>query len=105
MGWDTLTRALEKAYRKETYHLEGVRNIAEKQKVMALSQCEYIRAKENIIAIGSAGTGKTHICSAQTLCTCHLGYRVRFYTAPRNWLLNCYRRRGNTDQTRLKRDG
>jgi DNA replication protein DnaC len=35
-----------------------------KQKVVALSQCNYIKDKENIIAIGSAGTGKTHICSA-----------------------------------------
>lgn len=30
VGWDTLTQALEEAYRKETYHQEGVRNIAEK---------------------------------------------------------------------------
>lgn len=52
-----------------------------KQKVVALSQCEYILAKENVIAIGSAGTGKTHICSALALCACQLGYRVRFYTA------------------------
>jgi hypothetical protein len=30
VGWDTLTLALEEAYRKERYHMEGVRNIAEK---------------------------------------------------------------------------
>lgn len=30
VGWDTLTRALGEAYSKETYHLEGVRNITEK---------------------------------------------------------------------------
>lgn len=30
VGWDTLTQALEEAYRKEIYHMEGVRNIAER---------------------------------------------------------------------------
>lgn len=29
VGWETLTQALEEAYRKETYHQEGVRDIAE----------------------------------------------------------------------------
>jgi DNA replication protein DnaC len=53
-----------------------------KQKVLALSRCEYIRAKENVIAIGSVGTGKSHICSALALCACQMGCRVRFYTAP-----------------------
>lgn len=53
-----------------------------KQKVLTLSRGEYIQAKENIVAIGNAGTGKTHICIALALCACQQGHRVRFYTAP-----------------------
>ncbi|MFZ5633721.1 MAG: IS21-like element helper ATPase IstB [Bacillota bacterium] len=52
-----------------------------KQKVLMLSQGEYIRQKENIIAIGNSGTGKTHLSIALALCACQKGYRVRFYTA------------------------
>lgn len=52
------------------------------QKVLSLTQGEYIRAKENIIAVGNTGTGKTHICTALAMCACQQGYRVRFYTAP-----------------------
>lgn len=53
----------------------------DKQKVLTLSRNEYIQAKENIIAIGNAGTGKSHILIALGLCACQQGYRVRFYTA------------------------
>lgn len=53
-----------------------------KQKVLTLSQGDYIRAKENVIAVGNTGTGKTHICIALAMCACQQGYRVRFFTAP-----------------------
>lgn len=49
-----------------------------KQKVLSLSRCEYIRAKENVIAIGNSGTGKTHLCTAMAMCACQEGYRVHF---------------------------
>jgi hypothetical protein len=29
-----------------------------------LARCEYITARENIIALGNSGTGKTHACLA-----------------------------------------
>lgn len=53
-----------------------------KQKVLSLSQGEYIKQKENVILIGNSGTGKTHLAIALALCACRQGYRARFYTAP-----------------------
>ena len=29
--------------------------------VMELARCEYIQRRENVIAVGNSGTGKTHI--------------------------------------------
>ena len=52
-----------------------------KGKVLELSRGEYIRAKENIIAIGNTGTGKTHLAVSLGLLACQQGWKVRFYTA------------------------
>ena len=50
-----------------------------KPKVLALSQCEFIRRKENVLLIGNPGTGKTHIATALGVQACRAGYRVRFW--------------------------
>jgi len=52
-----------------------------KAKVLELSQGEYIRARENVIAIGNTGTGKTHLAISLGLLACQQGWKVRFYTA------------------------
>lgn len=52
-----------------------------KPKVLKLSQCEYIRQKENIILVGNSGIGKTHIATALAYEACRKGYKVKFYTA------------------------
>ena len=31
--------------------------------VLELARCEYVVARDNIIALGNSGTGKTHVCS------------------------------------------
>jgi DNA replication protein DnaC len=54
-----------------------------KGKVLELGRGEYIRAKENIIAIGNTGTGKTHLAVSLGLLACQQGWKVRFYTAAR----------------------
>ena len=46
-----------------------------------MTELEFIRAKENLIFIGSVGTGKTHLASALALKACQEGKRVRFFTA------------------------
>ena len=49
--------------------------------VLELARCEYIERKENVLALGNSGTGKTHIALALGLAACQKGYRVRFTTA------------------------
>ena len=52
-----------------------------KNLVLELARCEYIDRKENLLALGNSGTGKTHIALALGLAACQKGYRVRFTTA------------------------
>ena len=47
--------------------------------VLELARSEFIDRKENVLALGNSGTGKTHIALA--LAACQKGYRVRFTTA------------------------
>jgi DNA replication protein DnaC len=49
--------------------------------VLDLARCEFIERKENILALGNSGTGKTHIALALGLAACQKGFRVRFTTA------------------------
>jgi DNA replication protein DnaC len=49
--------------------------------VLELARGEYISRKENVLALGNSGTGKTHIALGLGLAACQRGYRVRFSTA------------------------
>src|SRR2546425_11701623 len=49
--------------------------------VLELARSEFIERKENVLALGNSGTGKTHIALALGLAACQRGYRVRFTTA------------------------
>jgi DNA replication protein DnaC len=49
--------------------------------VLELARCEYVVARENIIALGNSGTGKTHVCLALALAACQRGLSVAFTTA------------------------
>ena len=49
--------------------------------VMELARCEYIDRKENVIALGNSGTGKTHIATGLGVAACQKGIPVLFTTA------------------------
>jgi DNA replication protein DnaC len=49
--------------------------------VLELSRGSYIDRRENVIFIGSYGTGKTHLAISLGIGACRQGKRVRFYTA------------------------
>lgn len=49
--------------------------------VMELARAEYIDRRENIIALGPSGTGKTHVALGLGLAACQKGLKVRFITA------------------------
>ena len=52
-----------------------------KMQVLELARCEYIERRENIIALGPSGTGKTHIALGLGLAACQKGLNVGFITA------------------------
>jgi DNA replication protein DnaC len=52
-----------------------------KRLVMELARCEYLLKRENVLAVGNSGTGKTHLAIALGLCACHEGRKVKFFTA------------------------
>ena len=52
-----------------------------RQLVTQLARCEYIEHRENVIAIGNSGTGKTHVALGLGLAACQRGLSVGFTTA------------------------
>lgn len=52
-----------------------------KRLVMELARGEYLSKRENVLAVGNSGTGKTHLAIALGLAACHEGRKVRFFTA------------------------
>jgi DNA replication protein DnaC len=59
----------------------------DKSLVLELARCEYIDRKDNLLALGNSGTGKTHVALALGLAACQKGYRVRFTTAA-SWFMS-----------------
>ena len=49
--------------------------------VLELARSEYVGRRENIIAVGNSGTGKTHIVLGLGLAACQKGLSVGFTTA------------------------
>ena len=49
--------------------------------VMQLARCEYIERRENVIAAGNSGAGKTHVVLGLGLAACQIGMSVGFTTA------------------------
>ena len=52
-----------------------------KMLVIELARCEFILRRENVIALGNSGTGKTHVALALGLAACQKGFTVAFTTA------------------------
>ena len=48
---------------------------------MELARCEYIQRRDNVIAIGNSGAGKTHMALGLGLAACQRGLSVGFTTA------------------------
>jgi DNA replication protein DnaC len=52
-----------------------------KMQILELARCEWIERRENVIALGPSGTGKTHIALGLGLSACQKGLSVGFVTA------------------------
>jgi len=61
----------------ETYDFLAIPSL-NKKLVVELARCEWIGRRENVLALGNSGTGKTHIGLALGLAACQQGLRVRF---------------------------
>lgn len=64
----------------DTFELDRLPNL-KKEKIEELKTCEFIRQKQNLVAIGNAGTGKTHLLTALGVEAIRQGYTVRFKRA------------------------
>ena len=62
------------------FQFEGLPSLP-RDKVMTLAEGHYLKAKENILALGPSGTGKTHMALALGMAACQKGYSVLFKTA------------------------
>ena len=51
-----------------------------KSLVMELARCEYMERRENVIAVGNSGTGKTHIALGLGVAACQQGMSINSCT-------------------------
>jgi DNA replication protein DnaC len=52
-----------------------------KMLVLELARCAFVQRRENVIALGNSGTGKSHIALALGLAACQRGFTTLFMTA------------------------
>ena len=52
-----------------------------KMQVLELARCEWVERREDVIALGPSGTGKTHVALGLGLAACQKGLSVGFVTA------------------------
>ena len=65
---------------KDSFDFKAIASL-NKMLVLELARCEYVERRENIIALGNSGTGKTHIALGLGLAACQKGLSVGFLTA------------------------
>lgn len=76
-----LERTLQSArfrYKASVEQISFEDNRVDKNQVLRLANCEFIKQNENIIITGSTGIGKSFIASALGHQACSLGYRVLY---------------------------
>ena len=64
----------------ETFDFDAIPALNRKL-VLDLARCEFVDRRENIIALGPSGVGKTHIAIGLGLAACQRGIKTRFTTA------------------------
>jgi DNA replication protein DnaC len=82
---DRYNRRLERAIQRATFRykasMEEINfedNRVDKNQLLRLADCDFIKRKENIIVTGSTGIGKSFLASAIGHQACSLGYKVMY---------------------------
>jgi DNA replication protein DnaC len=65
----------------EAFDWEFNRKAIDRQQIEQLAACDFIKRKTNLIFIGQAGVGKSHLVQAIGFKACALGYRVLYKTS------------------------
>jgi DNA replication protein DnaC len=66
----------------EDLYYHATRNI-DRNQMMRLAECNFIKRNENLLITGSTGIGKSYIASALGHQACMLGYRVLYANTPK----------------------
>lgn len=66
----------------EQMYFEANRGM-DKNQVMRLAECNFIKKKENVLITGSTGIGKSYLACALGQQACSLGYRVQYFSTPK----------------------
>ncbi len=77
-----LERTINQAHFRYKASMEEINfedNRVDKNQVLRLADCEFVKRKENIIIIGSTGIGKSFLASALGHQACSLGYKVLYH--------------------------
>ena len=64
----------------DSFEFKAIPSLSKVQ-VLELARCEWVERRENVIALGPSGTGKTHVAQGLGLAACQRGLSVRFVTA------------------------
>ena len=49
--------------------------------IWELASCDYIKNRQNVVMIGTPGSGKTHLSIGLGMKACYAGFNVKFYSA------------------------
>lgn len=63
----------------DSFDFKAIRSL-NKMMVLELARCDWIERRENVIALGPSGTGKTHVALGLELAACQKGMPVAFVT-------------------------
>lgn len=66
-------------YKASIELLDYENNRLDKNQILRLAECNFIKRSENIIITGSTGIGKSYLASALGYQACSLGYRVGYH--------------------------